>query len=265
MYTLDFTLCLTVLSVSQCPTLTPAFASPSSLSILLSLPLYLSLSPSLSPISIPFTLSLLSFSPAHSLPLSQGPDVCVPGTVSLTAEGHKVPLTFRRRAHQSSLVSMAAVAGDKRPASALTQGGLVTTATQALVVKEARTRAERGRLHRCADLPEVRNGSYTHTIWCQNKANDTMTDTMDPSLPTTQPVCRLLSCSCTLTPGPAVYRPRWHPAPSSESHTQIPTGRSDTPPHGHFQRPPPPAGPRLTGKKPGPLAPNTNHTWTGTI
>lgn len=54
----------------------------------------------------------------------------------------EVILTFRRRTHHCCLVSMATVTSDERPAPAVTQSVLVTTATQALVVEEAGARAE---------------------------------------------------------------------------------------------------------------------------
>lgn len=59
--------------------------------------------------------------------------VCVWGGILV-----KVTLTFGRRAHHCRLVSMATVTSDERPAPALAQTVLITTATQALVVEEAR-------------------------------------------------------------------------------------------------------------------------------
>lgn len=64
----------------------------------------------------------------------------------------EVTLTFRRRAHHCRLVSMATVAGDERPAPALAHTVLVATATQALVVEEARAGAELRVLQGRADL-----------------------------------------------------------------------------------------------------------------
>lgn len=66
----------------------------------------------------------------------------------------EVRLTFRRRAHHCCLVSMATVTGDERPAPALTQAVLVTTATQALVVEEAGARAELRVLQRRANVTD---------------------------------------------------------------------------------------------------------------
>ena len=86
----------------------------------------------------------------------------------------KVTLTFWRRTHHCRLVSMATVTGDERPAPALAQAVLVSTATQALVVEEAGARAELRVLQRRADVAvlkkknpgrsAVRNTAETHQL-----------------------------------------------------------------------------------------------------
>lgn len=63
-------------------------------------------------------------------------------------------LTFWWSTHNSRLVSMATVPGNKCPALALADGALITTATQPLVMEEARARAEPGLLQSSADLTE---------------------------------------------------------------------------------------------------------------
>lgn len=65
----------------------------------------------------------------------------------------KVTLTFWRCARHCRLVSMATVTGDERPTSAPTEGVLIPTATQSLVVEEAGARAKLGVLQRGADVP----------------------------------------------------------------------------------------------------------------
>lgn len=81
----------------------------------------------------------------------------------------EVTLTFRRRAHHCRLVSMATVAGDERPAPALAHTVLVATATQALVVEEARAGAELRVLQGRADLTVGTGRKKKEIISSENK------------------------------------------------------------------------------------------------
>lgn len=64
----------------------------------------------------------------------------------------EVTLTFWWRTHHCCLVSMATVTSDERPAPAVTQTVLITTATQALIVEEAGAGAKLRVLQRCANV-----------------------------------------------------------------------------------------------------------------
>lgn len=65
--------------------------------------------------------------------------------LSLSYKTHlEVTLTFWWCAHNSRLVSMATVSGDKGPAPAITQPVFITAATQALIVEESGAGAELG-------------------------------------------------------------------------------------------------------------------------
>lgn len=81
----------------------------------------------------------------------------------------EVTLTFRRRAHHCRLVSMATVSGDERPAPALAHTVLVATATQALVVEEARAGAELRVLQGRADLTVGTGRKKKEIISSENK------------------------------------------------------------------------------------------------
>lgn len=77
--------------------------------------------------------------------------MCVRGNIQVH-HALEVTLTFWWCTHHCCLVSMATITSDKRPAPALTQGVLITAATQSLVVEEAGAWAELWVLQRRANV-----------------------------------------------------------------------------------------------------------------
>jgi len=96
---------------------------------------------------------------SHLCIFMRGKSICV-SQVSSCHDSAEVTLTFWRRAQHCCLVAMATVAGDERPAPAVTQGVLIPAATQTLVVEEAGARAELRVLQRRANVTVQKQGRH---------------------------------------------------------------------------------------------------------
>lgn len=123
----------------------------------------------------------------------------------------KVTLTFGWAAHQRRLVAMATVSGDESPAPALPQTVLVATATQPLIVEDARARVKLQVVESRSDVAAAKRQTGGWESAVRQAPSSTAFGLSTP------------------TSGPAACRSHWRPGPTSESHTPPPTGRSGTP------------------------------------